>query len=77
MAVLVMIFFPYNKIIYRVMHIEYGFDTLAEWLRRSTRNRLDLFRTGSSPVGVGHPLLPPGVWPNKVHTPRHQNTGLG
>jgi hypothetical protein len=26
--------------------------TVAEWLRRSTRNRLDLFRIGSSPVGV-------------------------
>jgi hypothetical protein len=27
-------------------------DTVAEWLRRSTRNRLGLSRTGSSPVGV-------------------------
>ena len=30
----------------------YTDDTLAEWLRRSTRNRLGLSRTGSSPVGV-------------------------
>ena len=28
-------------------------DTLAEWLRRSTRNRLGLSRVGSSPASVG------------------------
>ena len=27
-------------------------DTVAEWLRRLTRNQLDLFRVGSSPTGV-------------------------
>ena len=27
-------------------------DTVAEWLRRSTRNRLELFRVGSSPASV-------------------------
>ncbi len=27
-------------------------DTVAEWLRRSTRNRLGLSRVGSSPTGV-------------------------
>ena len=28
------------------------YDTVAEWLRRSTRNRLGLSRAGSSPVSV-------------------------
>ena len=30
------------------------YDTVAEWLRRSTRNRLELFRVGSSPASVGN-----------------------
>ena len=30
----------------------YTHDTVAEWLRRSTRNRLELFRVGSSPASV-------------------------
>ncbi|EJK43802.1 hypothetical protein THAOC_37716, partial [Thalassiosira oceanica] len=31
-------------------------DAVAEWLRRSTRNRLGLSHTGSSPVGVALPF---------------------
>ena len=32
-------------------------DTVAEWLRRLTRNQLDLFRVGSSPTGVAWPFF--------------------
>ncbi len=32
-------------------------DTVAEWLRRSTRNRLGVSRVGSSPASVGNFLL--------------------
>ena len=32
-------------------------DTVAEWLRRLTRNQLDLFRVGSSPTGVVYILF--------------------
>jgi hypothetical protein len=32
-------------------------DTVAEWLRRSTRNRLGLSRVGSSPASVDFLLL--------------------
>ena len=31
-------------------------DTVAEWLRRSTRNRLGLSRVGSSPTSVESPF---------------------
>ena len=33
------------------------YDTVAEWLRRSTRNRLGLSRAGSSPVSVVLPIV--------------------
>ena len=33
------------------------YDTVAEWLRRSTRNRLGLSRVGSSPASVDTVLL--------------------
>ena len=33
------------------------FDTVAEWLRRLTRNQLGLSRAGSSPVSVGLPII--------------------
>jgi hypothetical protein len=34
----------------------FSYDTLAEWLRRSTRNRLGLSRVGSSPASVVIPF---------------------
>eukprot|EP00984_Skeletonema_dohrnii_P004663 scaffold1638_cov112-Skeletonema_dohrnii-CCMP3373.AAC.14 len=36
-------------------------DTVAEWLRRSTRNRLGLSRVGSSPASVTDNLLSPAT----------------
>ena len=34
-----------------------GYDTVAEWLRRLTRNQLGLSRAGSSPVSVAEGIL--------------------
>ena len=33
------------------------YDTVAEWLRRLTRNQLGLSRAGSSPVSVAEGIL--------------------
>ena len=37
-------------------------DTVAEWLRRSTRNRLGLSRVGSSPTSVDSHFYSTATW---------------
>ena len=43
---------PCNRVhkLHKIMSVQR--DTVAEWLRRSTRNRLGLSRVGSSPASV-------------------------
>ena len=50
--------------IYNILCISFQRDTVAEWLRRSTRNRLGLSRVGSSPASVDQflHLLPVDWW---------------
>jgi hypothetical protein len=41
-----------SKVLESAEHHFMTLDTVAEWLRRSTRNRLGLSRVGSSPASV-------------------------
>jgi hypothetical protein len=43
-------------------------DTVAEWLRRLTRNQLGLSRAGSSPVSVELLLVTMHTIPGKLRT---------
>ena len=51
-------------------------DTVAEWLRRPTRNRLELFRVGSSPASVVILLHSFIFYPQHIHnlTPTFKHT---